>query len=75
MINPSYIKYETGYSNCRDAATNTLVYKYIPLGKIVELETGLILRRGNVLQDSWNGKISLKDAMRIEWLNYINEEK
>ena len=41
-MNPDYIKYETGYCNCRDMLVNNLVYKYVPLGSIIATEQGVI---------------------------------
>ena len=49
-MNPDYIKYETGYCNCRDEMVNNLVHKYVPMGSIIKTEQGVIRDRGIALR-------------------------
>ena len=77
-MNPDYIKYETGYCNCRDDLVNKLVYKYVPLGSIIATEQGVIRDRGIARRDRNNaftsGKhVTLKETMRVEWVIYVRE--
>ena len=77
-MNPDYIKYETGYCNCRDTLVNNLVYKYVPLGSIIATEQGVIRDRGIARRDRNNaftsGKhVTLKETMRVEWVIYVRE--
>ena len=77
-MNPDYIKYETGYCNCRDTLVNNLVYKYVPLGSIIATEQGVIRDRGITRRyrnnSSTSGKrVTLKETMRVEWVIYIRQ--
>ena len=46
-MNPDYIKYETGYCNCRDDLVNNLVHKYVPMGSIIKTEDIKTLQKDN----------------------------
>ena len=77
-MNPDYIKYETGYCNCRDDMVNKLVHKYIPMGSIIATEQGVIRDRGITRRyrnnSSTSGKrVTLKETMRVEWVIYIRQ--
>jgi len=77
-MNPDYIKYETGYCDCRDTLVNKLVHKYVPLGSIISTEQGVIRDRGIARRDRNNsvtsGKhVTLKETMRVEWVIYVRE--
>lgn len=77
-MNPDYIKYETGYCDCRDTLVNNLVHKYVPLGSIISTEQGVIRDRGISRRDRNNsftsGKhVTLKETMRVEWVIYVRE--
>jgi hypothetical protein len=79
-MNPDYIRYETGYCNCRDAAVNKLVHKYMPLGTIISTEQGVIRDRGIARRDKNNaftsGKpVTLKETMRLEWVIYVRQRR
>ena len=77
-MNPDYIKYETGYCNCRDDLVNKLVHKYVPLGSIISTEQGVIRDRGISRRDRNNSftsgkRVTLKETMRVEWVIYIRQ--
>ncbi len=77
-MNPDYIKYETGYCNCRDDLVNKLVHKYVPLGSIIATEQGVIRDRGIARRNMNNAfnsgrRVTLKETMRVEWLIYVRE--
>jgi len=77
-MNPDYIKYETGYCNCRDTLVNNLVHKYVPLGSIITTEQDVIRDRGIARRDRNNsftsGKhVTLKETMRVEWVIYVRQ--
>jgi hypothetical protein len=77
-MNPDYIKYETGYCNCRDTLVNNLVHKYVPLGSIISTEQGVIRDRGISRRDRNNSftsgkRVTLKETMRVEWVIYIRQ--
>ncbi len=77
-MNPDYIKYETGYCNCRDDLVNKLVHKYVPLVSIIATEQGVIRDRGIARRNMNNAfnsgrRVTLKETMRVEWLIYVRE--
>ena len=77
-MNPDYIKYETGYCNCRDDLVNKLVHKYVPMGSIIATEQGVIRDRGIARRDRNNAlvsgkRVTLKETMRVEWVIYVRE--
>ena len=77
-MNPDYIKYETGYCNCRDDLVNKLVHKYVPLGSIIATEQGVIRDRGIARRNMNNAfnsgkRVTLKETMRVEWVIYVRE--
>ena len=77
-MNPDYIKYETGYCNCRDTLVNKLVHKYVPLGSIITTEQGVIRDRVIARRDRNNAfnsgkRVTLKETMRVEWVIYIRQ--
>ena len=77
-MNPDYIKYETGYCNCRDDMVNKLVHKYIPMGSIIAIEQGVIRDRGIARRNMNNAfnsgkRVTLKETMRVEWVIYVRE--
>ena len=77
-MNPDYIRYETGYCNCRSASVNKLVHKYVPFGSIIATEKGVIRDRGISRRDKnnafTNGKpVTLKETMRLEWVIYVRQ--
>ena len=77
-MNPDYIKYETGYCNCRDTLVNNLVHKYVPLGSIITTEQDVIRDRGIARRDRNNAfnsgkRVTLKETMRVEWVIYVRQ--
>ena len=77
-MNPDYIKYETGYCNCRDDLVNKLVHKYVPVGSIIATEQGVIRDRGIARRNMNNAfnsgrRVTLKETMRVEWVIYVRE--
>ena len=77
-MNPSHIRYETGYCNCRDAAVNNLVHKYVPFGSIIATEKGVIRDRGITRRNRNNmfrsgERVTLKETMRLEWVIYVRK--
>jgi hypothetical protein len=77
-MNPDYIKYETGYCNCRDDLVNKLVHKYVPMGSIIKTEQGVIRDRGIARRDRNNAfvsgkRVTLKETMRVDWVIYVRE--